>query len=240
MKKCSACGQPHKRLAKKCRACVDKENARQKKQYQERLANGLCPRCGQQPMDDNKHCEKCAARVREKDRKVRLSRSSNGLCAHCGQNVPVDGLKTCDQCLIGLKKLHKERIDRLSELDLCVRCGKFPQLPGVTRCGNLHTTCQTCYLKHISQSNLGTRKYVTDLLVKLEAQGYKCPYTGHNLVLGNNAWVDHIMPRAKFPELANDINNLEWVTEDVNRAKQDKTPEEFLALVKQIHDYRSL
>ena len=59
-------------------------------------------------------------------------------------------------------------------------------------------------------------------------------------VVGGNAWIDHIMPRSKFPELAQDIENLEWVTEDVNRAKQDKTPEEFLELIAKIYAKRLL
>jgi NMD protein affecting ribosome stability and mRNA decay len=240
MKKCSACGQPHERPAKKCKVCVDKETARQKKQYQERLTKGLCPRCGDQPIEGSKHCSKCKIRVRDKDRKVRSKRLDDGKCIYCGKNPSEDGRKMCNRCWLRLRNLHQNRIDRLNKLDLCVRCGRFSQLPGVTRCGNLHITCQSCYLKHISQSNLGSRKYADALLAKLEGQNYKCSYTGDNLILGDNAWVDHIMPRSRFPELAGDIDNIEWVTEAVNRMKQNQMPDEFLSLIKQIHDYRSL
>jgi len=240
MKKCTDCGQLHQRSSKRCRTCVDKENTRQKEQYQERLANGLCPRCGGQPMDGGKHCDKCTARVREKDHKVRSSRCIKGMCVHCGQNPPDDGLKTCSRCLTKLKTNNYERINRLNKLGLCVRCGQFSQLLGKTRNGELHTTCQRCYLKHVSSSNLGTRNYATALFAKLKAQNYKCPYTGDDLILGDNAWIDHIMPRSRFPELAQDINNVEWVTETVNRMKQDRTPDEFLTLIKQIHSYRCL
>lgn len=240
MKKCNACGQPHERSSQKCRICVDKENLRQKKQYQERLHNSLCPRCGQQPMDDSKHCNKCAERVREKDRSVRLSRSAKGMCVSCGNNTPSGSLRTCTECLLRLGDLYKKRAKKLDNLDLCVRCGKSQQLLGQTRAGKSHTTCQTCYLKHISSSNLGTREHAEILLSKLEAQNYKCPYIGEDLILGDNAWIDHIMPRSRFPELSNDIDNVEWITGEVNRMKQDRTPEEFLSLIKQIHDYRKL
>lgn len=238
MEKCRDCGQPHGRSSKRCRACVDKENTRQKKQYQDRLTLGLCPRCGEQPMDNNKHCAKCAARVREKDRKVRAARSAKGMCAQCGHNSVSKEKRTCNNCLDNLRENTKIRAHKLNQLGVCVRCGQFPQLLGVTRCGNSHTTCQTCYLKHISQSNLGARKYATLLLEKLEAQNHKCPYTGQELILGNNAWIDHIMPRSRFPELAKDIDNVEWVTETVNRMKQDRTPEEFLKLIRIIYDHR--
>lgn len=238
MKKCSACGQPHDRSAKKCRTCVDKENVRQKKQYQRRLADGSCPRCGEKPMDDNKHCAKCAAQVRDKDRHVRSSRLAKGLCAQCGQNSPVDGLKTCDQCLTKFKCRSKERIGRLTNEGLCIRCGRFPSLSGLNRNNGSHNMCQTCYLKHVSQTNLGTSKHAAALLAKLVAQNYKCPYTNDDLVLGGNAWVDHIMPRSRFPELAHDIDNVEWVTETVNRMKQDQTFTEFLATVQRINNYR--
>ena len=240
MQKCKDCGKQHERSSKRCRACVDKENARQRRQYQEYLANGLCPRCGKPSMDGSKHCDKCAALVRDKDRKVRSSRSDRGLCVHCGQNAPADGLKTCNTCLSSLRQLHGERIGRLMNAGLCVICGKFPQMSGLNRIGNQHDKCRTCYLKHVSRINLGSKKYAAALLAKLEAQNYKCPYTHDDLVLGDNTWLDHIMPRSRFPKLAHSIDNVEWVTETVNRMKQDQTPEEFLLLVKRILDHCGL
>lgn len=236
MKKCSDCEQSHDRLSKRCRTCLDKENLRQKEQYQKRLCDGLCPRCGQQPMSDSKHCNKCAERVREKDRSVRLSRFTKGMCVSCGDNTPSDSLRTCKNCLLRLGDIYKKRAEKLNNLNLCVRCGKSKQLSGHTRTGKSHTTCQTCYLKHISFSNLGTRKHAVVLMSKLKAQNYKCPYTGEDLILGDNAWIDHIMPRSRFPELSNDIDNIEWLTGKVNRMKQDRTPKEFLSLIKKIHD----
>ena len=238
--KCSVCRQPHDRSATKCRTCVDKENARQKQQYQRRLAEGLCPRCGDKPTKSSKHCAPCKIRVRDKDRQIRSKRLENGLCSHCGINPPVVSLKTCGVCLLKLKNLHNDRIDRLNALGLCVRCGQLPRLSGLNSRGNNHDMCQTCYFKHISRYGLDSAKYADVLCRIFKDQEHKCPYTGEDLVLGGNAWLDHIMPRSRFPELANDPDNIEWVTERVNRMKQDRTHDEFLVLVKQIHDYCNL
>lgn len=238
MKKCISCGKLHERLVKKCKTCVNKENVRQKKQYQERLAQGLCPRCGGQPIEGSKHCGLCKARVRDKDRKIRLKRFSDDKCGYCGHNSPVDGQRTCSTCLKKLCKLHNNRATKLGQSGLCVRCGKFPQLCGINRRGNSHNTCQKCYLRHLSGVNLGSAQYADALLQKLKDQNYRCPYTDDQLVLGDHIWIDHIMPRSRFPELAKDINNIEWVTETVNRMKQNRTPEEFLLLIKQIYDHR--
>lgn len=146
----------------------------------------------------------------------------------------------CYDCCVALRKLNTFCANRLDGLRLCVRCGKFPQLRGMTRHGNSHNICQTCYLKHISRCNLGSMEYADALLQKLEDQNYRCPYSGDRLVLGDHIWVDHIMPRSRFPELVHDIDNIEWVTEVVNRMKQDQTPDEFLALIKQIHNHHHL
>jgi 5-methylcytosine-specific restriction endonuclease McrA len=59
-------------------------------------------------------------------------------------------------------------------------------------------------------------------------QNFTCPYTGDKLVLGVNASIDHIKPKKRFPELASDINNIEWVSFRVNYHKYDCTKEEFI------------
>lgn len=62
----------------------------------------------------------------------------------------------------------------------------------------------------------------------LEAQGYKCAYTGRDLVCGVNASIEHKIPVAKRPDLKSDLKNIEWLDVTVNRMKTDMTRDEFI------------
>jgi hypothetical protein len=84
----------------------------------------------------------------------------------------------------------------------------------------------------------GTRRHWKLLKQKLQEQEYKCAYTGVQLIPGVNASVDHVYPKFKYPEMAKDPHNIEWVTTEVNVMKRDRTPEEFLSLMRSILDYR--
>jgi len=53
-----------------------------------------------------------------------------------------------------------------------------------------------------------------------------CPYLGVALTL-ENACIDHRLPMSRFPELAQEITNLEWVSRRANLMKGDLTPDEF-------------
>jgi CRISPR/Cas system Type II protein with McrA/HNH and RuvC-like nuclease domain len=73
---------------------------------------------------------------------------------------------------------------------------------------------------------------------KFEAQGGRCAYTGQPLILGLNDSLDHVYPVSRYPARAEDPANIEWTTREVNQMKRDRTPAEFLALLKVILDYR--
>lgn len=75
---------------------------------------------------------------------------------------------------------------------------------------------------------------------KMVDQDFACPYTGERLVLGVNASLDHIMPVARYPELARNPANVEWVDQTVNFLKRDRTPDEFLGIVGAIAHHRGL
>jgi 5-methylcytosine-specific restriction endonuclease McrA len=62
----------------------------------------------------------------------------------------------------------------------------------------------------------------------LQNQNGLCAYTGTPLVLGHNASLDHKIPRSRGGE--DRIENVQWVTWDVNRSKTDMTHEEFVAM----------
>jgi hypothetical protein len=72
----------------------------------------------------------------------------------------------------------------------------------------------------------------------MEQQKYRCPYSGIELVLGVNAWLDHKMPVSRFPELRGDRSNVEWLDERVNKVKNAMTPEEFIRFCKLVASNR--
>jgi 5-methylcytosine-specific restriction endonuclease McrA len=66
------------------------------------------------------------------------------------------------------------------------------------------------------------------LLAILEAQRFRCALSGVPLVPGRNASLDHIVPRCHNGP--NDLDNLQWVTTQVNRGKWDMSLAEFLEM----------
>jgi hypothetical protein len=81
------------------------------------------------------------------------------------------------------------------------------------------------------RNNLGGRDASGQRLKKmLEAQGFKCAYTGKPLALGVNASIDHKNPRGRFPSQRSVWKNVEWVDLEVNRAKRLLTKAEFIRL----------
>ena len=99
--------------------------------------------------------------------------------------------------------------------------------------------CEYHYYANAASNNLGTARKEVALALrqKLIDQDFRCPYTGTKLVLGKNTAVDHIYPRSRFPHLGKELSNVEWVRRDVNFAKFNLTPDEFIALCNGICDY---
>ena len=87
----------------------------------------------------------------------------------------------------------------------------------------------------------------TDFLAKgrqlkaiLERQAYRCPYSGEILVPGQNASKDHKLPKSRYPELATDVENIEWASLRVNKMKHDMTREEFLEMCLRIVEHTGI
>ena len=72
----------------------------------------------------------------------------------------------------------------------------------------------------------------------LEQQNYKCIYSGVNLIMGENASVDHIKPLSGNPVLNHDINNLQWTTKQINLMKLNLSEDEFLNIIKSIYEFK--
>ena len=158
-------------------------------------------------------------------------RYDRGTCKDCSNAHP-PGRALCDACL----RLYARRTARLREerkaAGVCLKCKKTP----VVACG----LCETCWFKDRAGDVTGHQRDWQELQKLFYAQGGRCVYTGEVLSIGNGASVDHIKPRSRHPELVMDLNNLQWVSGRVNRAKADAAEQDFLLLVKSIYEYRNL
>ena len=95
--------------------------------------------------------------------------------------------------------------------------------------------CEKHWLQDMSRKHLGTVKRWTELKELFEKQNGVCAISGVKLEYGVNASIDHIKPLSKYPELNNDINNLQWVDKKINNMKLDMEIDEFLSFVKIIY-----
>jgi 5-methylcytosine-specific restriction endonuclease McrA len=128
--------------------------------------------------------------------------------------------------------MRQEYIDKRSLRGVCVRCGKPPVNKSVK-----YLFCEEHYYKKTASGNLRSAKHWIAVKNKLIAQGYKCAYTGELIEFGVNDTLDHILPKCRYPELARNTNNIEWITRKVNLMKRGRTRDEFLALANKILDY---
>ncbi len=97
------------------------------------------------------------------------------------------------------------------------------------RLPNHNRLCEKHWFVSIATFNIGiaTTEIANILKQKLVSQNYKCPYTGEILIPGVNCHLDHIYSKHRFPELKSNLDNVEWVSEKANIAKQTMTKKEF-------------
>ena len=111
---------------------------------------------------------------------------------------------------------------------LCYSCSS-PPVAGTASWCEKHWLIQLSWRSGLRGRGSGGR-----LKALLVGQRYRCPYTGRKLVIGKNASIDHINPRSKFPGLIGKITNLEWVDQDVNRAKRAMSRAEFISICREV------
>jgi hypothetical protein len=102
-------------------------------------------------------------------------------------------------------------MDKKIENGICFCCSK-PQIPNCQRCID-------CWFRNVSIVHFKTSKYKKILEDLAESQNYKCVYTDELLIPGTNMSLDHIISKFDDPSKTNDINNVQWVTKDVNVVK---------------------
>lgn len=213
---CVTCGVSHTRGTNRCELCtkraIESNNARRA----QRRAFGKCEVCGDEWNGSSKRCESCKAESKLKW----LRRAGSEYCSRCGELR--DGpQKACSKC----RKHQRE--------SACSRRIKKFENGACTQCGRAHvgTTvlCDYCILRAAARRYLGSSKQWRKLRELLESQNSRCAYTSVPLSLGDNASVDHKIPRA-MGGLNHDIKNIQWVTWAVNRSKTDLSHEEFVEM----------
>lgn len=133
----------------------------------------------------------------------------------------VDGArKNCDECRAKGADYHQQKYDEAVERGACARCWDDPRTVGLL--------CFPCWLKSTSSNNTGTVKNWAALLDLWKKQDGRCAYTGEALRPGDNASLDHIVPLARGG--GNGVDNLQWVTKQINFMKRDMTHEEFVGM----------
>lgn len=160
----------------------------------------------------------------EKRRRYRLNPGRSHMCKECsrkrGRERAANPQTAKYQADYRRKKL---------EAGLCASCSSVRLPHSLSHCAK-HWFAAT------SSNHFGTTKRWQELQKIAEEQGYRCPYTGVELIPCVNMTLDHKNPISRFGNQVYDIGNVWWVSETANRAKQDLTHEEFIALCHTITD----
>lgn len=175
----------------------------------------------------------CSASCRDKWHRNPAARARIKTCETCGSEFSPTNRWSQKYCSVACKKkafcAASNRYRRHSrENGLCHSCRR-KKLP--------HSSylCKEHWFNKIASSN-GIKGQNGGELVRavLEAQKYRCPYTGKRLVPSLNASIDHKNPKSRFPDQVGLIENIEWVDVQVNSAKREMTKEEFIVFCKLI------
>ncbi len=152
-------------------------------------------------------------------------RYDKGFCVNC--SVKRDSEKAlCVDCRNAQKITAQKRHEQRKIENKCTGCGH--KISG-QRAGQ---KCLRCWFSHVAVVSLGTRDKGEGIARLFFEQRGQCAYTNEKLIPAKNACLDHKIPRTKGG--SNDLDNIHWVTKDINRVKGNKTHDEFLALCRNI------
>lgn len=159
---------------------------------------------------------------------------AKGLCRECGRSRGEDGTTIrCADC----SKKARQKIGVIQSgrraSGLCVVCAEQKVSASF---------CEVCWFKDAARG-LGrdrrdrkprdpTTALWRMLQKKFRDQGGRCALTGELIVIGENAEIDHIMPKSRGGN--NDPSNLRWVSSVANVMKWNQTDSELIARCKAI------
>lgn len=191
--------------------------------YKQRVEIGLCGRCGNKNIAGKSLCEHCICIRNTSRHKLRKNKVKDGKCQDC-TNFVTDNKNRCNICLEKAKISKQKTRKTRNKNGFCYICG--------VRYITLNKRCDECVLKEIAYRILGTASKWPDLKNIFDKQKGRCPYSNIPLTLGDNAQLDHIVPKSKGGP--NTINNIHWVDRIVNKMKSNIPEKIFLKTVMKI------
>jgi len=229
---CPQCGGPKGERTVSCQTCLLRQRKNMEKVRDKWRKTGKCRTCGKALDTDQTECRRCVERKSKKSHIRRELRKQEGLCPMCGHVTEKPGGK-CYTCLCKEHILGQQRLKRRRQAGECSYCGtvlkddKF-RLGNITR----YKQCSTCFFKTAARNHTASSDNWKQLKSKFIKQNGCCIYTNERLILGDNASLDHIIPRSRGGQ--NIVSNLQWVTKQVNGCKRNLTHKEFIELCRQV------
>jgi 5-methylcytosine-specific restriction endonuclease McrA len=226
---CRDCSTPVFTGKLRCTKCQGEHFRKKKEREQRYIQSGLC-KCGRELEDGFKSCKACREKSRVNAQKASSAGNSMmhkwrnaGLCIECGKTPRTDK-KTCQACADDKRALYvKHRIN-----GQCVEC----KLPAI-----YSGYCEDHWFRMMSHNALKEGRFSGAIRQLWNKQQGRCAYMGAPLIPGETASLDHIIPRSRGG--SDTIENLEWVSLEVNLAKRNKTREEYLAQCRQVIEYQA-
>jgi hypothetical protein len=130
----------------------------------------------------------------------------------------------CIECLSKITKSEKSKSNKRElynsrkELGLCVKCGASEL---VNNC-----FCIDCWFQDKASMSGGGKENIISIRELFDKQQGKCFYSDEVLTPGVNASLDHQIPSSRDGK--SEIDNLKWVSRQINMMKSDMTHEEFI------------
>ncbi len=124
------------------------------------------------------------------------------------------------------KNLYNKR----KNLGICIKC----ENPKIVN--SVH--CIDCWFVDKSCIYLGSSSRVQELLDLWNHQNGECFYTKEKLFPGQNASIDHQIPKSQGG--VNDIENYKWVSMNINLMKSNMNDEEFMKMCQKVLDIRKI
>ncbi len=224
--RCTQCNKPHTNGARKyCDACKTVAAGLAKVRRRGAPGSGRCTTCNKKHTNGpGVNCDECRASAKNR----RAGLIAAGLCVKCRE--PRDGpFKKCNACTKAYNDKNAARMADRKARGLCSYCSTPCYQHG-------ERLCTVCLLKAVAMSTLGSTKRWPELRTLFDKQEAKCAYTGVDIVIREarrsdqrfTASLDHKVPRSLGGP--DSIENLQWVSWLVNRAKTDMTHEQFIEM----------
>jgi 5-methylcytosine-specific restriction endonuclease McrA len=100
---------------------------------------------------------------------------------------------------------------------------------------NNSSMCEKHWFQDASSRHFKTTKYGVFLKNLWINQNKKCVYTEEVLHIGINMSLDHIISKYNNKELAFCLDNVQWITKDVNMMKNKYSHDEFINMCEMIY-----